>query len=104
MTHVTLADRFGNITEKVHVNRVLPYVAPFPGNGADRTRMAVGIDAHRDSPSGREYRVTWFQPSGDIISEPQWLPMAKVSARHVAAYLDAHPDVLPFCAGGHVRA
>ena len=104
VTHVTLADRFGNLTEKVHVNRVLPYVAPFPGNGADRTRMAVGIDAHRDSRSGREYRVTWYQPSGDIISAPQWLPMDKVSARHVAAYLDEHPDVLPFCAGSHVRA
>jgi hypothetical protein len=104
VTHVTLADRLGNVTEKVHVNRVLPYRSPFPGNGADGTRMAVGIDLHRDSSAGREYRVTWFQPSGDLVSAPQWLPADKVSARHVAAYLDEHPEVLPFCAGGHVRA
>ena len=104
VTHVTLADRHGNISEKVHVNRVLPYLSPFPGNGVDGTRMAVGIDSHRDTRAGREYRVTWYQPSGDLVSAPQWLPMDKVSARHVAAYLDEHPDVLPFCAGSHVRA
>lgn len=96
VTHVTLADRLGNVTEKVHVNRVLPYLAPFPGNGADGTRMACGIDAHRDTRAGREYCVRWYQPSGDAISAPQWLPVDKVSARHVATYLDEHPDVLPF--------
>ena len=103
VTHVTLADRLGNTTEKVHVNRVLPYIAPFPGNGNDGTRMACGIDAHRDTAAGREFSVRWFQPSGDLVSAPTWLPMDKVSARHVATYLDEHPDVLPFGAGGHVR-
>ena len=103
VTHVTLADRHGNVTEKVHVNRIVPYLAPFPGNGCDGTRLAVGISDHRDTAAGREYRVTWYQPSGDLVSAPQWLPMSKVSARHVAAYLDEHPDVLPFCAGSHVR-
>jgi hypothetical protein len=103
VTHVTLSDRRGNTSEKVHVNRVLPYIAPFPGNGTDGTRMACGIDAHRDSSTGREYCVRWFQPSGDVISAPQWLPVDKVSARHVATYLDEHPDVLPFGVGGHVR-
>ena len=57
VTHVTIVDRSGNATDKVHVNRILPYLAPFPGNGADGTRMAVGIDAHRDTNSGREYCV-----------------------------------------------
>ena len=100
VTHVDISDRVGN-SEKVHVNRVTPYITPFPGNGADGTRMAVGISAHRDVHRRREYLVSFFAPSGDVVSvphtpptlviPPSWLAADQVSARLVAAYMDEHP-------------
>ena len=63
--------------------------------------MAVGISAHRDVHRRREYLVSFFAPSGDVVSlphtpptlvvPPSWIAADQVSARLVAAYVAEHP-------------
>ena len=96
-THVTIADRHGN-EDKVHVNRVLPFHAPFPGNNGAPELYPRAVTAHRDVNGRRQYAVEHFQiPDADtpLVSDPRWTPVDRISARLVAAYHAEHPDSAP---------
>ena len=99
-THVTVANRLG-VTQKVHVNRTRPFIAPFPGNGAPPERLADRIVDHRDHNGRRQYKVAWWtvpnasDDQGKPVTQTThtWLTADRVSARLVSSYLDEHLDI-----------